>query len=147
MKYDKYPIVDKDSFRRFEFKSIGPKGSVLKCVRFAAVNVGRIYALEFGDINKDGEIDFKRITDNNDRDKVLATVALIISIFFHAYPRCAIYITGSTKSRTRLYRMAISKNLEELQRNFQIDYVIGQTYGPFERDMDCDGYMVTKIML
>jgi len=39
-----------------------------------------------GTILSDGKIDFETITTNGDRNKILATVAHIVSIFMAHYP-------------------------------------------------------------
>lgn len=58
--------------------------------------------------------------DNKDRNKILATVAATIYEFTIHYPEKYVFFTGSTPERTRLYRMAISNNLEELTADYEI---------------------------
>ncbi len=52
--------------------------------------------------------------------KVLATVFRILDQFFKFNPYAKVLITGSTRPRTRLYQMAISKYLHELELKFHI---------------------------
>lgn len=79
-----------------------------------------IYNLAFGDIIENGEIDDYCITDNGDRNKILATVFDVVNTYTARYPERMIYFRGSTIERTRLYRIAIGLNLEELSRVFDI---------------------------
>lgn len=105
----------------FEFESEGKIGRVPKLVAFQPTNLKGVYNLAFGDKNADtGQINDKIITDNGDRDKVLATVAATVYAFTDKYPDSWVYLTGSTKSRTRLYRMGISRFLEELNEDFEV---------------------------
>ena len=67
-----------------------------------------------------GDFDDFVITNNQDTIKVLATVAASVYAFSDVYPNARIYATGSTPARTRLYRMGISNNLEELQEQFDV---------------------------
>ena len=110
MKLPKYPLASSDKLMTFEFTSEGQKGLIEKLVRFQETNVKNVYNLAFGD--KDlttGDIDDKVISNNGDSEKVLATVAATLYAFTDKYPNAWIYATGSTKSRTRLYRMGITK--------------------------------------
>ncbi|HEX5150297.1 MAG TPA: hypothetical protein VFW07_02550 [Parafilimonas sp.] len=69
-------------------------------------------------MNADGAIDDETVNDNKDRNKILATIVAITFDFIEAYPEKAIFFTGSTKERTRLYRMALSINLGYLKQTF-----------------------------
>ncbi|WP_394367093.1 DUF6934 family protein [Pseudobacter ginsenosidimutans] len=51
---------------------------------------------------------------NQDRNKILATVAGAVYEFTAAYPDRVVYFSGSTPARCRLYRMAIGNNLNQL---------------------------------
>ena len=67
-----------------------------------------LFNIGFGDKNLEtGDIDDKVVSNNGDSDKVLATV--VVYTFTDLNPETLIYATGSTKARTRLYRMGISK--------------------------------------
>ncbi len=43
-----------------------------------------------------------------------------VSLFLLKYPDAFVIAEGNTASRTRLYRMGISNNLEEFSENFNI---------------------------
>ena len=79
-----------------------------------------IMFLAFGDVDGNDDIDDHRVSDNGDRNKILATVVYVIDLYTIKYPGRWIFFKGSTKERTRLYRMAISINLEELSEKFEI---------------------------
>lgn len=66
------------------------------------------------------DVDDKIVTDNGDMEKVLATVAQTVLLFFQHYPNTIIEVTGSTIGRTRLYQILISKYIEELTRYVNI---------------------------
>ncbi|MEP7251343.1 MAG: hypothetical protein ABI683_03155 [Ginsengibacter sp.] len=48
--------------------------------------------------------------------------------------------SGSTKARTRLYRMSITKFYKEMQKDFYLYGQLGDTYPKFELDKDYDGF-------
>jgi hypothetical protein len=88
--------------------------------RFTPISTG-IYNLAFGDLDAaTGEINDIRVTNNNDRQKILVTIATIVLDFTSQYPGAWIFMKGSTLSRTRLYRMGISKHWEEISMDFEI---------------------------
>ena len=72
-----------------------------------------VYNLGFGDKMEDEAIDDNTDSKNGDSDKILATISNTIYIYTTVYPERSILFLGSNSARTRLYRMAISKNYEE----------------------------------
>jgi hypothetical protein len=105
------------------------------------------YNLGFGDYNEETqEIDDEVVTNNGDGLKVLATVVSTLYAFTGKYPDAKVFATGSTEARTRLYRMGISNNLEEIKQDF---YVYGlksnQTFEEFVVGEDYLGFLVTRI--
>jgi hypothetical protein len=100
--------------------------------------------LGFGDLDANGEINDVVVTDNRDSEKVLATVALTLIKFFEIYPDKSVFITGSTAARTRLYRMGITKNLEELQNDFYLFGLIGKDWYLFKKGLEYRAFIVQK---
>jgi hypothetical protein len=120
-RYEGYNFTDSSSDATvYEFISIGPKGSINKIVQFNKTSEGGIYNLAFGNITTDGSIDDYTTNNNKDRDKILATIASIVYDFTLRAPEAYIFFAGSTKERTRLYRIAITLNYEELSNTFVI---------------------------
>jgi hypothetical protein len=125
MKYEKYESlsISKDALE-FKFVSMGPKGEIQKVVQFIETENPDIYNLAFGDLMPHGEVNDAVKNDNKDRNKVLATVAAAIYEFTVHYSEKYVFFTGSTPERTRLYRMALANNLDELNVDFEIYGVI-----------------------
>ena len=145
MKLPKYPLASSDKLMTFEFTSEGQKGLIEKLVRFQETNVKNVYNLAFGD--KDlttGDIDDKVISNNGDSEKVLATVAATLYAFTDKYPNAWIYATGSTKSRTRLYRMGITKFYEQMKKDFYLYGQIGDDFVEFEIGTEYDGFLAQR---
>ena len=122
MNYPKYNLATNTDATVFEFVSEGTKGTIVKAIIYTVTDSEMVYNLGFGDKiildEETGEIDVDDsvISDNGDRDMVLATVAKSAYIFTEIYPERALFFMGSTVSRTRLYRMAISRNFEEISK-------------------------------
>ena len=146
MKYEKYQVETSDSFLTFQFISDGPKGTIKKQVIFRQTENAAVYNLGFGDLDeKKGEISDTAISNNNDSRKVLATVALTLYKFFEKYPDKFVVATGSTKSRTRLYRIGISNNLEEIRADFEVFGFDGQEWEIFSKGREYEAFLVRKI--
>ena len=145
MNLPKYPLASSDKMMTFEFISEGPRGLIHKLVRFQQTNLKDIYNLAFGDKNPiTGEIDDTVISNNEDSEKVLATVVSTVYAFTEKYPDTWIYATGSTKSRTRLYRMGITRFLSDVYEDFE---VLGERNGnweSFQKDVEYESFLVRR---
>ncbi|MBO9205018.1 MULTISPECIES: DUF6934 family protein [Niastella] len=149
MKYERYQeLLVSSDFLEYEFMSIGPKGDILKIIRFTYMDDEAILNLELGNKNADRSIDDLARDNNKDRDKILATVVEALKVFFDQYPGKWVFISGSTPARTRLYRMAITLNLEELSTEFEIIGALTErsTYkeGTFQKGINYFGFYVQR---
>ncbi|MCC9042107.1 hypothetical protein LNQ81_05295 [Myroides sp. M-43] len=114
------------------------------------MTLSKAYNLSFGDRTNSNE-DFLRINDrivsnNGDMNRVLATVFRAVLDFTDDKGFYKIYFTGSTPARTRLYRMAISNNYDNLSKYFVIyGLTINGGFVIFKKDTKYFGYMITPI--
>jgi hypothetical protein len=81
-----------------------------------------VYNLAFGDWDEKTQriIDYSR-TNNDDRDKVLATVTSTVIDFMRYYPDAIIFAKGITPGKTRLYQIGINQNRHEISQLFDIE--------------------------
>lgn len=142
MHYPRYEFEAEDELFYFEFVSEGRNGRIKKIVEFSKMNVENFYNLGFGDYDEQtGTISDKTVTNNGDAFKVLATVSAIAYAFTSQYPEAWIFATGSSDVRTRLYRMGISNNLAEINKDFHVygliengnfeEFIVGEDYFGF----------------
>lgn len=144
MNFPKYPVVASNDYRMYLFYSNGPKGIVAKGVIYSQIGMN-LYNLAFGDWQQEREKldDFSR-SNNGDRDKVLATVAFTAIDFTDKYPGAQIFAEGSTSARTRLYQMAISNNLLEINSNFHILGSRNGNWEPFALNANYDAFLIRR---
>ena len=145
MKIDKYPVIIGETSMVFEFVSEGIHGNIHKLVVYSQTHLHNFYNLGFGD--KDdvtGQIDDEVVTNNGDSEKVLATVASTLYIFMDKFPDAMVFATGSTKARTRLYRMGISHNLSDIEADFEVFGLVDNSWQPFQKHTEFDGFLVLK---
>ena len=84
MNHKKYKYSASDTYLDYEFDSDGPKGKIRKIVRYSPQNSNGVtyFNLGFGDLNlKTGKIDDLVTSNNQDREKILATVAATVIEF------------------------------------------------------------------
>jgi uncharacterized protein DUF6934 len=146
MNLDHYAYFTTNDFKDYEFYSIGPKGRIKKTVLFTRVVAeSTFYNLAFGDIDPDtGLLDDTVITDNNDRDLVLATVANTINDFSEHYGNHFIYAEGSTPSRTRLYQISIAALWEEISLNFDVYGFKDSKWHKFQKNVNYEAFFVKR---
>lgn len=148
MRLEKYEIEFNSTQTAFEFISKGPQGHILKRIEYSKIknrNVKNLYNLELVDKNTEtGETDDLIVTDNQDRDKVLATVASTVYIFTNRHPKASIIFSGTSTARNRLYRMAINKYFNELSETFIIFGFMDKKWLPFEKNMEFEAFLIRR---
>ncbi len=145
MNLDRYELKSGTKLQVFEFVSIGLKGRIIKLVQYQETNYKEVYNLGFGDKNiETGEIDDNVISNNGDSEKVLATVVATLYAFIDKHPDASVYATGSSKSRTRLYQIGISKYLDEIQKDFEIKGELNNSWVVFEKGINYDAFLVKR---
>ena len=145
MQVDKYALKAESNLSVFEFISEGPKGTIRKFIQFQETNKPGLFNLAFGDKNNEtGEIDDLAISNNSDSEKVLATVIAALYAFLDKYPDAFVYATGSTRARTRLYRMGITRFYEEMAEDFYLFGQIGDDFYEFEVGKEYKGFLAQR---
>lgn len=143
MKLDKYELKSGEQLQVFEFVSIGTNGRIPKIVQYTQTNYKDLYNLGFRDKNiETGEIDDTIISNNGDSEKVLATDVATLYAFIDKHKEAMVYATGSSKSRTRLYKMGITKYLDEIREDFEIFGEIENEWEEFQKDVDYEAFLV-----
>ena len=145
MLFHRYELESDKNLKVFEFVSIGKKGDIPKIVQYSETNLHNFYNLGFGDKDLEtGAVDDKVISNNGDSQKVLATVVATVYAFTNKYPDAWIYATGSTKSRTRLYRIGISNNLDEILADFELFGLKETEWQEFEKGTEYQAFLVKR---
>ena len=145
MKYEVYTEIEvTDDFAVFDFVSAGKNGDILKRVAFTRTEQNKVYNLALGDVDEDNEINDYAVTDNGDRNKVLATVAAIVEAYTKRFPDRWIIFQGSTAERTRLYRIAIGLHLDELSQLYDIMGYVADEIVPFVKNMKINAFLIRR---
>jgi hypothetical protein len=147
MNLDSYTFSTNQTFLDFEFESDGPNGKIKKVVRYSPQNANGItyFNLAFGDWNEATEtIDDESISNNSDRDKILATVAATVLEFTDHFPDILVYAKGSNQARTRLYQMGISANLSEIEPILEVYGFYNGNWERFNRGMNYKAFFARR---
>src|ERR1700733_12697584 len=142
MKLERYPLIEGETSMVYEFISEGIHRRIAKIIIYSKTNLSGFYNLGFGDKDSlTGDIDDNSITNNGDSKKVLATVASTIYLFTDKYKEAYIFAEGSTKGRTRLYRIGISNNLETIIADFDVYGLINEEWLPFKKGIEYEAFL------
>lgn len=142
-----YNIRESEDGLWYEFESSNQGKIVRKAVGYYLfIENDKEYAeLSFGDLQEDGNINLKVVSDNKDIRFILSTVITTIYRFFELYPNKSVVFTGSSASRNRLYRAVIGKLFDEGQNYFNIYGInFDSTLENFQKNKD---YLAFQISL
>jgi hypothetical protein len=145
MKLPRYELKAEKSLMVFEFTSEGHEGQIPKLIKFSETTLKGFYNLAFGDKNLEtGDVDDMTVSNNGDSEQVLATVVSAVYAFTDVQKDAWVYATGSTKSRTRLYRMGITKYLEDVKKDFLIFGLRNGEWETFEKKVEYPAFVVKR---
>lgn len=83
MELPRYQIITSRNQRVYEFTSVGLKGNIRKRITFSKMTTPNLYNLALGDVDeKTHKVNYDIVTNNGDRDKILATVAAHLYMHF-----------------------------------------------------------------
>ncbi len=155
MNTPKYELSANADFTVFEFASTGKNGTIHKAIKYTQTLNENVYNLGFGDIifsneaTGEVEVDDANLSNNGDLDSVIATVVYSVYIFTSHHPGAHVLFGSSDKARMRLYRMFLSRNMDEISKNFTVFGAVHNEQGqlvnvPFSASMDVEGYFVRR---
>jgi hypothetical protein len=145
MNLPRYEYLTEGKAELFNFTSTGPNGEIEKLIVYSEMLEANVYNLAFGDYNKEkGLIDDRIVSNNNDSQKVLATVASTLYVFTDRHPDVWVYATGSSKARTRLYRIGITANLMAISPDFHIFGLQNENWHEFQRGEEYEAFLVKR---
>lgn len=137
-----YPFRNTADRLSFTFKSVSSERIINKLVLYDTIDENTVN-LALIDVMPDGRLADEVVSDNQDIDKVIATVVETIFAFFETYPEKKIYFQGSDAVRTRLYRILISRELAEATKLFLIyGRRIGGDYEVFRPNLPYTGFII-----
>lgn len=141
-----YLLQHAEDWLTMEFVSSGPRGDITKIIQFQRLpTLEPIYNLAFGDKNPETGIpDDKTVTDNGDTLRVLASVALGAYLFTEQFPDVYLYVEGSTRARTRLYRRSIASHAATIFRQFRVYGLIEDNWEPFSPDQEFTAFLFQR---
>lgn len=74
----------------------------------------------------------------------MATIVAAVYAFTKTHPEAWIFAAGSTDSRTRLYRISISKHFEQAEKDFEIYGRINEAWESFSKNTNYEAFLVKR---
>ena len=148
MELESYELKRSKDGLQYKFASEGPKGRIVKAVRFQhRPELGReVYNLAFGDYDEYTDLlDDKIVSDNGDRERILYAIANAVIDFFKLRPLGFIMIMGTTKSRVRLYQIKIALFWTEIRAHYEVLGKYQGKWAPFEKGVNYEEFVVFKV--
>lgn len=127
-----YQYLFDNSGQIFSFSSIGNK-VMDKIVLFVPTAIPDSYTVILGDLQNDGSVDVAATSGNGNTELILATVAKAIAFFLSDHPEAEVLIEGSTHARTRLYQIAIVRELRDIGSYLDIYGLTADGYEVFQQ--------------
>lgn len=147
MSIEPYELKMHDDCLQFDFFSTGSQGTIKKVIRFVRMHQSddpQVYGLGFGDELPNGEVSDAVISNNNDRDKVLQTVAVAVIEFLYLHPNVTVWFRSPSPARMRLYRMQISKHYPSLKDVVDIYAYAGGKWELFQKNTQYTRFAITR---
>jgi hypothetical protein len=144
MKQKYYNYLSNEECLWFEFESVSELKTVKKVIVYTPFQDNSdVFNLGLVDALSDGSYSDKSVTNNDDMEKVLATVIRTLLRFFEKNPFKMVYIEGSTSERTRLYRIIISRELSIIEEIFSIYGLLDSLSEPFKKNQNYSAFVIT----
>lgn len=139
-----YPYLASGKMTQATFQSLGPKGIVIKVIRFEHVIDNR-WNLGFGDFKR-GKIETSRLSNNGDVVKVLATVAAATLAFLQEYPEGIVEIKPVDEKRKRLFNIIFSRKWEQIQGIVSVVGIIGNVREIYSHRKFYDSFEISLLL-
>lgn len=149
MNLEKYEYLADEDYKSFMFLSQGPRGEIKKVINYRPLVMLPdglpVINLGFGDWDEArNDIDDSAASNNNDRDKILATVASTVLTFTQVHGKVLVYAEGSTPAKTRLYQMGINAHFSEVEALFEVYGQLKGKWVKFERGVNYEAFLVVR---
>ena len=95
-------------------------------------------------LDEDGMLSDVAVSNNSDMETVLATVIATIPLFFEKFENATLFFQGSTKSRTRLYRVILNKYITDIRLSYNIKALKDGQVVEFNANDNFDGFFIFK---
>ena len=146
MNKPKYEVNYSTSDEIYTFTSIGKRGKIKKAIQLYEYQENT-FNLGFGDLDPlTEEIDDKSESGNGDIEMVLATVIGIMIDFLQRNPMANISFEGNSKSRNRLYQMALNIYYEEFIEHLEIFGSIDGNLEIYQKHKKYESFLIRKLL-
>jgi hypothetical protein len=142
MKIERYEIEIISDFD-YRFFSTGQNGIIEKRVAFRPTDLPDYFRLSFGDFI-DGYIEEDSVTNNQDVELIIGTVAWCVIGFTHQTNKPRVKFSGLTQARTRLFTIWVNKHIDELSKYLHVYGYCNNKCTKFCPNKKYDAFLITS---
>ncbi len=139
-----YPFEEGPLEYTYRFESVSEQAIIQKVVLFTETSRAGLFNMALVDELSDGELSDIVVSNNEDLIMVLATVFRIVEHFLNRSPSYSIIFQGSDMRRTRLYRIAISRELEVLSKKYELFGFKDDRFTLFQSNQDYERFLIRR---
>jgi hypothetical protein len=148
MSLNPYPIESDENRLIFRFQSISSIKTIQKVILFIPLKSNPdVYNLALCDVDELGELRDDVKSNNDDLERVMATVILTIETFLETNPTKKVFFKGNTQSKTRLYQITINHIFETISHKFYIEGVKVNLIEPFIKNKNYEAFIISNYQL
>jgi hypothetical protein len=147
MEWEIYELEKSADGLEYSFYSEGPRGRIRKVIRFQWIRElgSNTFNLAFGDlIEGSGQLNDRSISNNQDRLKVLRTVAMAAANFLKDRRMAIIWIVPNSLVRARLYQMMISSIWTAIKEDYEVQGKHRPYWNHFVKGLNYTEFIVYK---
>ncbi|QJD79353.1 DUF6934 family protein [Spirosoma rhododendri] len=139
-----YPFQEGPLEYTYRFESVSEQAVIQKVVLFTETSRAGLFNMALVDELSDGELSDIVVSNNEDLIMVLATVFRIAEHFLNRSPSYGIIFQGSDERRTRLYRIAISRELAVLSKTYELFGFKNDRFTLFQSNQDYERFLIRR---
>jgi hypothetical protein len=147
MEWEIYRLERLESALGYWFYSEGPRGRIRKVVKFQWMRWAgtSTFNLAFGDSQEGSDyLNDRSVSNNQDRLKVLHTVAMAVIEFLKVHSRAIVVIRANSMARARLYQMMIASIWKEIEQDYEVQGKHASYWMPFVKGLNYSEFIVYK---
>ncbi len=109
---------------------------------YAETDQPNLFNLSLADTEATGSPNYLSVSNNGNLERIMATVAQTLLVFFRRYPNATVAFNGSTPSCIRLYQVVLAREIRAASTEFMIMGLRDATLEPLQPNHRYNGFVI-----